>query len=75
MRSGVQNQSGHDQFFSSGLSLKRLRTEVFFLAYHLHWSWSELMAMECDERAAFVDLLVEQIERENARIATARDGH
>lgn len=75
MRRRVQNQPGHDEFFSAGLSLKRLRTEVFFLAYHVHWSWSELMSMESDERGAYVDMLVEQIERENDRIKTARNGH
>jgi hypothetical protein len=56
------------------VSVERLRSEVFFLAYHLHWSWSELMGMECDERAAYVDLLGTQIERENARIDAARNG-
>jgi hypothetical protein len=45
---------------------------VFFLAYHLHWSWSELMDLESSERGAFVRLLVEQIERENAQIEEAR---
>jgi hypothetical protein len=45
---------------------------VFFLAYHLHWSWSELMGLESAERRAYVRLLVEQIERENAQIEEAR---
>ncbi|HUO71290.1 MAG TPA: hypothetical protein VMU39_10975 [Solirubrobacteraceae bacterium] len=45
---------------------------MFFLAYHLHWSWSELMDLESSERRAFVRLLVEQIERENAQIEEAR---
>jgi hypothetical protein len=45
---------------------------VFFLAYHLHWSWSELMGLESAERRAYVRLLVEQIERENAQIDEAR---
>jgi Family of unknown function (DUF6760) len=49
-----------------------LRREVFFLAYHLHWSWEELMSLDSAERRAFVALLVEQIERENARIEEAR---
>ena len=56
------------------MSLERLQSEVFFLAYHLHWSWSELMGLESGERAAYVDLLVAQIERENARIEAARTG-
>jgi hypothetical protein len=33
------------------------------------------MSMESDERGAYVDMLVEQIERENDRIKTARNGH
>jgi hypothetical protein len=56
------------------VSLERLRSEVFFVAYHLHWSWSELMELESDERGAYVDLLVAQIERENSRIEAARTG-
>jgi hypothetical protein len=47
---------------------------MFFLAYHLHWSWSELMALESQERRAFVRLLVEQIERENDQLAKGRGG-
>jgi hypothetical protein len=49
-----------------------LRREVFFLAYHLHWSWEELMNMPSDDRRAFVRLLIDQIERENAQIDQAR---
>ena len=49
-----------------------LRSEIFFLGYHLHWSWNELMGLECGERRAYVRLLVEQIERENTRIDEAR---
>ena len=48
-----------------------LRSEIFFLGYHLHWAWSELMDLDCAERRAYVRLLVEQIERENARIDEA----
>lgn len=46
---------------------------MFFLAYHLHWSHSELMALEIPERQTFVKLLVEQIERENAAIESSRN--
>jgi hypothetical protein len=45
---------------------------VFFLGYHLHWSFAELMDMEAGERHAFVGLLVEQIDRENAQVDAAR---
>lgn len=44
---------------------------MFFLAYHLHWSWSELMDLDTAERRAYAALLVEQIERENARMEEA----
>jgi len=46
---------------------------VFFLGYHLHWPYSELMDMAADERRAYVTLLVDQIERENSRIESARN--
>ena len=49
-----------------------LRSEIFFLGYHLHWQWSELMDLECAERRAYVRMLVDQIERETARIEEAR---
>ncbi len=64
-------QSGHDEFFSSGVSLDQLQREVFFLGYHLHWSYAELMDMAVGERRDFVRLLAEQIEQENARITSA----
>lgn len=54
------------------MTLDGLRRELFFLAYHLHWSWSELMMMPIDERRAFALLLREQIERENAEIDAAQ---
>ncbi|WP_179118041.1 hypothetical protein [Saccharothrix sp. ALI-22-I] len=53
------------------MSLDQLRREVFFLAYHLHWSYVELMDMEVGERDGFVRLLAEQIEQENARVEAA----
>jgi hypothetical protein len=51
-----------------------LRNEIFFLAYHLHWSWTELMGLDTAERHTDARLLVEQIERENARIEEGRRG-
>lgn len=45
---------------------------MFFLGYHLHWSFAELMDMEAGERRRYVELLVEQIERENAQVDAAR---
>ena len=49
-----------------------MRQEAFFLAYHLHWSWLEIMTMPTGERREYVRLLGEQIERENAQIKSAR---
>jgi hypothetical protein len=71
LRKAVQRKPGSEQFFSDGLTAEALRSEIFFLAYHLHWSWQELMELESAERRAFVLLLVEQIERENERIHEA----
>ncbi len=72
MRAFVQSESRYDPFFISGVGEEDLRKEIFFLAYHLHWSWTEIMELDTDERRAFVRLLVEQIERENAQIASAK---
>lgn len=68
----VQRQPRPDQFFSDGLTDDALRSEVFFIAYHLHWSWNELMDMDSVERRTYARLLAEQIERENARIEESR---
>lgn len=67
----LHGEPGPHQFFIAGVDLDDLRREVFFLAYHLHWSHEELMDLDCAERRAFARLLVEQIERENARIEEA----
>jgi hypothetical protein len=72
VRRDLQVDPGYDPFFSAGVEQETLRKEVFFLAYHLHWSWSELMDLEIDERHAYVQLLVEQIERENAQLESSR---
>jgi hypothetical protein len=72
LRLAHPGQLGHDAFFSPGLSFDALRQEIFFLAYHLHWSWSEIVDMASVERRVYVRLLSEQIERENAQIKAAR---
>jgi hypothetical protein len=74
LREDVLGEPGPLEFFSAGLDLDGLRNEIFFLAYHLHWSWEELMDLETTERRAYVRLLVEQIERENERLEEARRG-
>ncbi len=72
MRALLFRGLGSQPFFSSGVGEDGLRKEIFFLAYHLHWSWSEIMNLDTAERRAYVQLLVEQIERENAQLASAR---
>jgi hypothetical protein len=72
LRAIVQFHSGPQPFFSTGVGQEALRQELFFLAYHLHWSWTELMDMDIGERKAYVRLLMEQIERENAQIEASR---
>jgi hypothetical protein len=59
-------------FFSDGVDREELRKEIFFLAYHLHWSWSDLMDMDVEERRTYTQLLMEQIERENSQVRAAR---
>ena len=48
-----------------------LRREVFFLAYHLHWSRPDVMDMPTDERHAYVRLLADQLENEQAALQSA----
>lgn len=49
---------------------QRLRQEIFYLAYHLHWSWSEVMALEITERHHYVHMLAQRIEDENKALET-----
>ena len=66
VRHDVQGGDGSRQFFrlelGGGL---RLRQEVFYLAYHLHWPWSEIMALEVGERRGYVRMLADRIETDN----------
>lgn len=41
-----------------------MRNEILFLAYHLHWSHSEIAGLPTSERWAYVRLLSEQLQRE-----------
>jgi hypothetical protein len=38
---------------------------VFYLAYHLHWPWSEIMDLDVGERRAYIQMLAQRIEEEN----------
>jgi hypothetical protein len=42
----------------------RLLREVFTLAYHLHWSPDDILALPVPERRRYLELLREQLERE-----------
>lgn len=48
-----------------------MHREVFFLAYHLHWSPSETVDLPVADRWAYVHLLLEQLERERDQIEEA----
>jgi hypothetical protein len=67
MRRDDRRAAGRHTFFRGWRAgPAALRAEVFYLAYHLHWSWEEVMGMDGDERSAMVALLAERIEAENA---------
>ena len=51
---------------------ERLRKEIFYLAYHMHWGHDEVMDMPTDERWEYIKLLNEQLEREHDEIERAR---
>lgn len=38
---------------------------MFYLAYYLHWPWSELMALDLAERRIYVEMLAGRIADEN----------
>jgi hypothetical protein len=73
MRAAVHRQPGLLQFFGGFVgSDERLQQEAFFLAYHLHWGYADVMEMSTDERWAFVRLLSAQLEREQESMERAR---
>ena len=45
---------------------------MFFLAYHLHWGYDEIVSLPTDDRNKYVRLLIEQLEREQNAVAEAR---
>lgn len=75
MRPADPHLAGPDRFFYPQLAdLARLRQEVFALGYHLHWSYSEAMGLELDERRAYVQLLTEVLAEQKAEIERSRSG-
>jgi hypothetical protein len=45
---------------------------VFHLAYHLHWSPTDVLDLSTPDRRAYVELLVDQLERERQAADEAR---
>ena len=43
-----------------------LYREVHYLAYHYHWSESEIMAMTRDKRHTYIDVLADEIDGLNS---------
>ena len=46
---------------------------MFYLAYHLHWSWTEIMNLDLTERRAFVRMLAERIQRSEEHTSELHD--
>lgn len=75
MREALQGHFGPDGFFLAAVAGEpRLRQEIFYLGYHLHWPYGELMDMPINERREYVKLLAEQVERENKTMENAARG-
>ena len=66
MRSHVRRGDGCLTFFLLELGRGRgLRQEVFYLAYHLHWPWSEIMDLDVGERQTYVRMMAQRIAEDN----------
>ncbi len=65
LRGRIRRGDGHIEFFRLELGRSQLREELFYLAYHLHWSWSDIMEMNIGERQFYVRMLVQRIQEEN----------
>lgn len=66
---GVSNDFGHERFLPFGVSGEEaLLQEVFLLAYKLHWSRQEILALPVPERRRYLKLLGEQLQREQETI-------
>lgn len=47
---------------------------MFALGYHLHWGWAEVMALDCAERSAYVQMLHDVLGEQQEQLARARRG-
>lgn len=73
MRPRLPGDAGPVEFFTAFVGREEeLQREVFFLAYHLHWSPDMTLGLETPERWAYVRLLVDQLENERSAIDDAR---
>jgi Family of unknown function (DUF6760) len=48
-----------------------LLQEVFFLAYHLHWSRDAILGLPVPERGRYVELLQDQLRQEEQAVRAA----
>ena len=51
-----------------------LRQEIFYMGYHLHWTYTEVMALDITERHEYIRLLYETLEREHESVKGAARG-
>lgn len=73
MRPVLRGRGGCVGFFRTELAGgERLRHEVFYLAYHLHWSWTDILDLDLEERRAYVRLLAARIADENRQLEDDR---
>jgi hypothetical protein len=73
VRPPFHREPGLLQFFGSLVGAEeRLQKEAFFLAYHLHWGYADVMDMATGERWEFVRMLAAQLEREQESLERAR---
>jgi uncharacterized protein DUF6760 len=64
---------GSQQFFFAAVGDdSHLRQEVFYLGYHLHWAYDDILDLDTVERRHFVRMLSEEIDRQNASLEEAR---
>ena len=62
----ISSRIGYIGFFFFRLGgAQRLRQEIFYLAYHLHWPWSEILALAIADRQVYVQMLSQRIEDDN----------
>lgn len=65
--------AGSQQFFFAAVGDdSHLRQEVFYLGYHLHWAYDDILDLDTVERRHFVRMLSDEIDRQNASLEEAR---